>query len=349
MTSLIVLGAERSGVSILAHALAHEEALPLCDDVALGAQRIAAGERLVVFAPEVAPDCAQLERMPAILDQCAEARALVVWRQGVDFVNSRLRARPDRHFVDHCLLWARSLEAAQRLQARFPDRVALIEFATLVDMASPEARGRVLVPGFTLTSDRLAKFLNASARGRTSLMPQRPVVDAARTAWAMGEVEAFARICGTALRSLGCEVDLAAAARRRPLDLGRLFYERAYRVGGAEIAPSPVPRAAWTLAFPEGPAAQLRLTAIAAGERRRLRLRWRARTAPAGRFRFEALEALTRRPLFVAASPEPDGADARIDAVLPAHDGMIEMAFAGAPGADPGARLDLVDVRLSHA
>ena len=50
MTGLFVLGAERSGISILAHALALEEALPLCDDFALAAERVGNGERLVAFA-----------------------------------------------------------------------------------------------------------------------------------------------------------------------------------------------------------------------------------------------------------------------------------------------------------
>jgi hypothetical protein len=362
MNGLIVLGAERSGVSILAHALAHEEALPLSDDIELAAERLAAGERLVAFATDVTPDCPELARMPRILTQRPQARALVVWRQGVDFVNSRLRARPDQHFVDHCRLWAQSLQKAQQLKSRFPDRVGLIEFRTLVDLAAPE-RARPLVPGFKLTSATLTRFLNASAHGRTSLAPRRPVVEAERTAWAMGEVEAFARICGPALQSLGGRIDLAAAARRRPLDLARMFYERAYRVGGLDMAPATIAGAAWTIAgaartiaAPSGAAApQLRLTAIAAGERRRLRLRARGAGA-AGRFHIEVVEALTRRPLFGAVCLEDGQTQASLSVELPAHDGMIEMALVGprpksGQGVEPGqgVGLDLLDASLSHA
>jgi hypothetical protein len=348
MTGLFVLGAERSGVSMLAHALAFEETLPLCDDLAQGARRIGAGERIVVFAPDLAPDRLHVERMPEILAACPGARVRVVWRQGVDFVNSRRRARPDRHFVEACLLWARSLEAGRRLHEQFPDRVDLIGFHTLLDASS--APGRPLVDGFKLDGAAFAKFLNASAQGRTSLDPRRPVVDAARTAWTMGEVEVFARLCGEAMRSLGEEVDLKAAARRRPLDLARMFYERGYRVGGAEIAPSAFAGAAWTVALPEAAKApQLRLTAVPAGERRRLR--WRARNVAAGGFRLEVVEALTRRPLFVARG----GREADIDALLPAHDGLIEMAVVGLAGpahasqAHPSVELRLVDAGLSYA
>ena len=349
MTSLIVSGAERSGVAILAHALAHAETLPLSDDLALAARRIADGERLVAFSPDVEPDCPQLSALPESLARLPRTRAVVVWRQGVDFVNSRLRARPEQHFVDHCRLWARSLEAAGRLQSRFPDRVALIEFRSLVDR-SPAGRERILVPGFKLTSQALAAFLNASAYGRTSLVPQRPVTDAARAAWSMGEVEAFARICGPALQSLGDKVDLAAAARRRPLDLARMLYDRAYRIGGLDIAPSSRPAAAWTLAVEAPGRAQLRLTAVAAGERRRRRLRGRAAAAPAPRVDCEIVESLTRRPLFAASCLQRDGTGATFEAALPAHDGTIEVALV-CPGLERGAKaeLDLVEARLSYA
>lgn len=342
MTSLFVLGAERSGVSILAHALAHEEAMPLCADAELARARIAGGESLIACAPDATPDCPHLSSLPDFLADRPEARAVVVRRQAVDFVNSRLRARPDQHFVDHCRLWARSQEMARRLQRLFPNRVEFVEFRTMVDRASP-----ALVSGFRLTGEALAKFLKTSRSRRMSLTLQRPVADAARTGWSMGEVEALARICGPAMRELGDEVDLAAAARRRVLDIGRMLYERAYQVGGIDIAPCETAGAPWTIAVAGQMrrSAQLRLSAVAADGRRRLRLRTRAREAPAAGFRWEVLEASTRRPLFVGPCQERGD----IDAVLPAHDGWIEIALV-CPGleAGQGFQIDLVEARLSH-
>ena len=340
MTALLVHGAERSGVSLLAHALAQEEGRALCEDAA----RIAGGESVIACLPDKSADCPHLSAAPAFLEDHPDVRVVVVWRQAVDFVNSRLRARPDQHFVDHCRLWANSQRAAQRLKTRWRDRVDCVEFRTLVDLASVEARQRVVVPGFRLTGEALAKVLKAP---RMSLTQRRPVVDAARTAWSMGEVEALARICGPAMRGLGDKVDLAAAARRRVLDLGLMLYERAYQVGRIDMAPSLTAGAPWTIAVSggTGAAAQLRLTAVAAGGRRRLRLSTRARSAPAAGLRWEALEASTRRPLFVAPCQERD----EIDALLPAHDGLIEIALV-CPKLESGRgfQMDLVEARLSH-
>jgi hypothetical protein len=345
MTSLLVLGAERSGVSMLAHALAHEEAMPLCEDIAQARARIAGGENLIACAPDATPDCPHLSSAAEFLAVRAELRAVVVWRQAVDFVNSRLRARPEQHFVDHCRLWARAQEMALRLRSKLPDRVELVEFRALVDRASPAAGKRALVSGFKLTSDSLAKFISASARGRTSLTPQRPVVDPARTGWSMGEVEAMARICGPAMLGVGDRVDLPAAERRRPLDIGRMFYERAHQVGHIEIAPCETAGASWTIAGEATAPSQLRLTAVAAGERRRLRLRARTTSVPARGVRWEVAESSTRRPLFVAPCLERGD----IEVVLPAHDGLIEIALV-CRGTErkQGLRMDLVDARLSH-
>lgn len=341
MSGLFVLGAERSGVSLLARALAQEEGMALCENAA----RVAAGKRVIACLPDKTPHCPHLAAMPAYLEDHPEARAVVVWRQAVDFVNSRLRARPDRHFVEHCLLWARAQSEAQRLKSRFGARVDVVEFRELVDLSSAEARRRLLVPGFRLTGEAMAKFLKASAGG--ALTRRRPVVDAARTAWSMGEVEALARICGPAMRGRGEKVDLAAAARRRVLDLGLMFYESAYQIGRIEMAPSDIAGAPWTIAIggAAGAPAQLRLTAVGAGGRRRLRLLTRARGAPASGLRWEALEASTRRPLFAA----PCEAGREIDAVLPAHDGWIEIALV-CPRLETGQgfQMDLVEARLSH-
>jgi hypothetical protein len=347
LTSLWVVGAERSGVSVLAHALAHEEALPLCQDATLARARIAAGESLIVCAPDKAEHCPHLSTLPEQLADRPDARAVVVWRQAVDFVNSWLRARPDQHFVDHCRLWARARKEALRLQNLFPGRIHSVEFRALVDFSSMEARRRALVPGFGLTSEALAKLQSASASRGLSLTSRRPVVDAARAAWSMGEVEAFARICGPAMRDLGENVDLAAAARRRVLDIGRMFYESAYQAGRIEVAPSRSAGAPWTISVLGGGGAspQLRLTAVAAGIRRRLRLKTRARGAAADGFRWEAVEASTRRPLFAAPCQERE----EIDAVLPAHDGWIEFALVGPRlESSQGFNMDLVEARLSH-
>jgi hypothetical protein len=341
MSGLFVLGAERSGVSLLARALAQEEGMALCENAA----RVAVGKRVIACLPDKTPDCPHLASMPAYLEAHPEARAVVVWRQAVDFVNSRLRARPDQPFVDHCLLWARAQKEAQRLKAQFGARVDLVEFRALVDGSFEEGRGPILVPGFRLTGEALTKFLKATPR--FSLTARRPVVDAARTAWSMGEVEALARICGPAMRGLGERVDLAAAARRRVLDLGLMFYERAYQVGRIEMAPSDLAGAPWTISMSGGASApaQLRLTAVPAAERRRLRLTTRARSLPAAGLRWEALEAPTRRPLFVA----PCRAGDEIDARLPAHDGWIEIALV-CPRLETGQgfQMDLVEARLSH-
>ena len=354
MTRICVVGAARSGVAVVANALAQSENATLRKGLTETLEDVADGDNVVALAADETPDCRILAATADILRRDPEVRAIVVWRQGVDFVNSRLRMRPQLHFVEHCQLWTRSQAMAQNLRTAFPERVDLVELRALLDSpAEVVGRWRAMVPGLKMTGETLARWVKSSPVKRASVMGRDPVVTAEGAGWSMGEVEAFKRIGGDALAGAGLGVDLAAAERRRPLDLGRMLYDRAYGFGGMAVVQSELAGAPWKISLSADEASQtagLRLTAIAAGGRRHLRLRAVVRISdPSCSVRWEIVEAMSRRPLFGDARRGLGELAVNDDAVLPAHDGWLELAVTSSMmKVGSQIEVDLSDAKLSR-
>jgi hypothetical protein len=363
LNNILVLGASRSGVSVVTQSLAAVIAEGVFSDVsnALGSivpssesETNRLGAAATVFhAPDRSISCSNLRDARLFLQARPGARALVVWRQGVAFVNSRLRACREMDFVSHCLIWSRAIRLMRELSEAFPGRILPIQHERLcadpADVAGDICR---FFSDLDIKKDRLAKRFRSFGEGRTSTMLDGAVRDPAHAGWSMAEVEIFHSLCGAATRELGSFFDLATAERKRPIDIVQALLDRGQGRGGAIVEDSAERAGPPTLSreSTEGrDGSAFRLLAVAAGQRRRFRLRISVlEGAGQGEFRCEIVECLTRRPIFVRALPLTAGAQLVAEADLPKHDGLLEVSFVQTPASGGGRfKVALESARLS--
>jgi hypothetical protein len=292
--------------------------------------------RRVLHAADIQTGCPNLKAAHIVLQQRPGARAVVVWRHGVPFVNSRLRAFPHLTFAAHCLTWSAAMEEMTRLCQSFESRVTVIEHGELLgDPASVAAKLRGFLELTAAGQKSLARTLAASRPGRTAAYLDKPVLDPARTGWAMPEIEMFRALCGEASRQAGHPVDPDAAERLRPLDLAADLLARGHGAGGLTISlpgernDAPVVASAGTAA---AAGAGLHLGPLTAGRRARLRLNLLVSASDAGaELRCDVVESLSRRPIFGRTIPLRAREQTILDEILPAHDGLLDFSFSQAP------------------
>ncbi|PPQ37162.1 hypothetical protein SAMN06265338_101364 [Rhodoblastus acidophilus] len=337
MSDILLLGAARSGLSATAQSLVAACGAERVDARGLSPQALpaAAGKIRLLCAGDDAPDIAQLRAAPAWLDALPEARALVVWRSAVDFVNSRLRARPGADFIDHCVLWTRAQRAARDLAERHAGRVLAVEQRRLLaepQTVAEEMRRFLGAPEFSASA--AARTLAAARPGRSAAMMGAAVDNPAQTGWSMAEVELFLSICGAESHPGESAALLRAAESRRPIDLRQALLDRA-SPQGVRIEPAEARGGAAVVRFPrrsDAASAQpeaLRLFSIEAGGRRMARLCLKALEGE-GEAQFEIVESLTRKPLCVERLALSGGAELNLARLLPPHGGLIDLTIARA-------------------
>jgi hypothetical protein len=390
MSDYLLLGASRSGVHAVGSAVAQAVGLPVTDcaaglgliyHLAAAAAAYAAALRpkrelparftdsaLAALAQEILGPPAELElRLLSAADTLShtpnlraahdllalrpDLRAIIIWRPGVDFINSRLRAMPEADFASHCLCWANAIAEMGRLCAAFPDRVLPLEHATLVQ--DPAAIASSLGKFLDLplqAAQAMMLFFETNQPRRTAAQLQNPVLDAAASGWSMPEVELFHLLCGTACAATGQPLNLEKAERLRPLDL----VQEALRYGrvsqGIELRPAQERHGMPSLfsAGPQGAGAGLWLSPVSAGGRRHLSIRANIEEAgPGAAFGCDIIESLSRRVLLTTTLPLAAQGVVAIDEVLPSHNGFIDVMLTPAAGA-ANARLQLTEAALSY-
>ncbi len=290
----------------------------------------------VLYAADVQTDCPNLQAAQIVLQQRPNAQAVVVWRHGVDFVNSRLRAFPHLIFASHCLTWSAAMAEMHRLSHSFESRVLVIEHGELLaSPASVAAKLRRFLDLGTAGENSISRTFAASKPGRTAAHLDRPVLDPAKAGWAMPEIAMFRTLCGEASRQAGYQIDFDAAERMRPLDLAAELLDRGRSVGGLTISlpeernNAPVVANTGT-AEPAG--AGLHLGPLSAGRRARLRLSMFVDESDAdAELRCEVVESLSRRPIFGRTIPLHSKKETVVDETMPAHDGLLDFSFSQTP------------------
>jgi hypothetical protein len=345
MSDIVLLGAARSGLTVVARSIAEAAGADIRHAAKLSPRLAAAGEgthRLICAADE-APGIENMLAAPGVLDALPDARAVVVWRSAVDFVNSRLRARPGGGFIDHCLLWVRTRRASRALAEKYSGRVILVEQRRLLvePHAVAEELRRFLAPmDFVVHSAE--KVLRGATPSRSAAFMGAAVDHPARTGWSMSEVEVFLSICGQESHPGEISAILRSAEARRPIDLRQALLERAKAQGLARIEPPESRADSPVLRFPlrqgafSAPLDALRLVAVSAGGRRLVRLRLRALEGD-GEAMCEIVESVSRRPLFVGTLAFSVGTELDVERLLPAHEGLIDLAFTRAPNHGGGS------------
>lgn len=310
------------------------------------------GKLRVFSAPDRLSDCPNMRAARLLMKMRPGMRAVIVWRQGVDLVNSRLRAFPETDFASHCLCWATAMAEMDRLRAAFPKCVLLVEQAAL--RQGPAAIASQLAGFLELPMPAVETMKRVLEGGRSNQLAAElgaPVHDAAKTGWSMAEIALFRLICGKAAAAHGHEVNLEAAERLRPLDLVQEALRHGRTAPGVALLPAehrhegPALVAAGTHA-----GAGLRLSPLNAGGRRQLSLHVHIDEAEAGaEFGCEIVEALSRRPLLQARCRAARQDSIIIDEQLPPHGGVVDIMLIPSAGAAPAKiRARLTKAELSY-
>ena len=310
--------------------------------------------RRVLHAADIQTDCPNLKAAHVVLRRHPGAQAVVVWRHGVGFINSRLRAFPHLTFVSHCLTWSAAMAEMHSLCGSFDSRVLVIEHGEMLgDPASVAARLRRFLELSAAGEKSFSRTLTATKQGRTAAHLDKPVLDPAKAGWTMPEIAMFQALCGEASRRAGYPVDLDAAERMRPLDLVAELLDRGNGVGGLTIA-LPRERNNMPVVASAGVAGTagsgLHLGPLSAGRRARLRLSMIVdQSDPNAELRCEVVESLSRRPIFGRTIPLRAHEETVMNEILPAHDGLLDFSFSQAPvAAHCRFRVTLREVILAH-
>lgn len=264
------------------------------------------------------PDAAALRALPALLHRWPRARLLCLRAPALGFVAGRRRRCPERPFAEHCLAW----NAAEAALAALAPRALVLEQAELDDAAA--------------LARRLGEVLDAPPAALPEPPPATPPLSLADMPWTLPEIELFAGLCGAAPE------DLAAAARRRPLDLLAALRDGQGRAAGGLSLRWPPQGAGLQLRLPAAPC-RLSVAMLWPGGRDRLSLFLAGATRPV---ELELLVAgsLTRRPLLACALRLEPGEDAEVAATLPAADELLDVTLSAAPA--EGTGLELRQARL---
>ncbi|MBI0534676.1 hypothetical protein D9599_03715 [Roseomonas sp. KE2513] len=306
---------------------------------------------LVLRAAEVLPEPAVMPGLRHLLPLLPEARVILMRRDAVETMGSRLRSLPRMPFASHCLALAAAMEAGEDLLRAAPGQV--------MPVGREELRAR---PEHVV--DRLASFcgLDPFTAGRllAQLRTHRPAASGlddtafplslAEMGWSTPEKALFLEICGPAMARAGQPPEpLAESLRRAPLRLGELARDGALRLHGLEFSDPPEePEGTVRLsAAGAGPAIALFPTIAPAGRRLlRLRMRGLRANAPAFRLRLELVGTLSREVLLVWEGDLPAGKVAEIEREVFAIPAMVDLVISLVGGHEEGSGLDIQDAML---
>ncbi|PZW43070.1 sulfotransferase family protein [Humitalea rosea] len=315
----------------------------LLDDLLAGA---APGGGQLLRAAEWLPEAAILPALRVVLPHLPQARVVLLHRNGVDTIASRMRARPGMDFVQHCLSWAGAMEAAEALAAACPAQVTLLGLEEV--LAHPDAAlGRVaafLGLGMPLR-DRLRAELGRGALGRDGLDPAAAGPGLTEIAWSTPEKELFVALCGGAMQIGGYALgDAAARLRRAPLRLAEMTEAGMLRSEG--LAASWPDRETLRLnCTGTGPAILVCAGIAPAG---RMRLTGRLRGHAAGlALRLDVVGTLSRQMVMSRDFALSGSESADLDVTFSAVPEMIDLVVSVVPPHEAPMGADLCDIRLS--
>jgi len=348
MTKVAVLGASRSGTAVVAQALA----AALGEPVAYR-QELTADTDGVQCAPDESYACPNLHDAAGYLDHLPDAKAVAVWRHPVDFINSRRRAVPDLDFVSHCRLWTNAMAAIAGLHARHRERIAVINYETLLNSRAALSRSLQSLVG--QTPDFAGKFRGYVAGhqpGRTALRLGKPVFALKDAGWPDAERAVFETICGETLRRIGLASHLAGAKPPIRLDTGRSFPEMARAYGGLAIAPPDRRGAPCSLHRADveaGDLPRLWIPAVAIRGRRQFDLSLSNQAGQLTELYLEIAETLSCRLLLVRKIVLEPWAQIALELTLPPAEALIDVILSVTSPQNPVAfRIALDEIVFRH-
>jgi hypothetical protein len=312
------------------------------------------GERdgLVISAPEILSDCPNLKAARTLMALSPEWQCIAIQRHPVDFVSSRLRARPEIDFATHCLLWANAAQQLRKLKGTSGSRVLVLNHADL--LGAPEEVGTRIASFLRLDEEAgrvMTRSLNEGRPGRSATFLYDTLVRLKDTSWSAPEIALFHFLCKEEAIALGYAVDIEGVEQIRPLNLLRTVVERC-RVSGkwvADVSDGNDFQPRIKCGDGSGAAGALHIGPVSAGERRRLRLLLLPEIASGNsELRFDIVHSLSRRPIFGRTFLLKQNVELSVDSMLPVHEGMVDMVFSSEDGAAPFELL-LRHASLSHA
>lgn len=306
---------------------------------------------LVLRAAEVLPEPAVLPGLRHLLPLLPDARVVVMRRDAVETMASRLRALPRMPFACHCLALAAAMEAGEDLLQEAPGQVMAVGQEEM--LARPEAVVDRLT-GFCgldpFTAGRLLERLRADRPERSGLDDVASPLPFAQMGWSTPEKALFLELLGPAMVRAGQRPQsLAESLRRAPLHLAELVRDGAPRLQGAGISDPPEEPEGTVRLSASGTAPAIAVfPAIAPAGRELLRLRMRGLQAngPSFRVRLELVGTLGREVLLAWEGDLPAGRVAEVERELFAPPAMVDLVISLVGGHEEGGGLDLQDAVL---
>ncbi|WP_431283400.1 sulfotransferase [Humitalea sp. 24SJ18S-53] len=306
----------------------------------------------VLRAAEWLPEAGIMPGLRFILPQLPKARVVILHRDGVQTVNSRLRTEPRLDFVQHCLSWTAAMEAGVALRAACPSQVIVLGHRALLNTP---AESLAKLGAFARFDDavaaRIQQHLLKAWPERSGMDPATAGPGLADVAWSTPEKLLFLDICGDAMRKAGYGVgDAAALLRRAPLRVSDLAASGRLRLEGIEPDwPRTEAEGTLRLSATTGGAAIAVWHGIALAGRRRLtgRLRALPQNAPGFRMQIDVLGTLTRQLVMTEAFDLAAGASINLGHRLRDVPEMVDLVVSVAAGQAVGQGVDLCDVTLS--
>ena len=315
--------------------------------------RIEPATGYVLRGADLLPGAPVLRALPRVAAALPSARCVHIRRNGIDFVQSRMRALAHADFASHCLAWAEDAEAWRTVEAELAGRVLTVEQSRL--SAEPDAVAAALAGFLGWGAEAGIRFVSAVRMrrlGRSGVFGAGRGPSLADVSWSHAEKDLFCEICGPAMEAAGYPLDREAALRRQPLRLieslaageGRAF-------AGSAIGPDAGDRSAVLLQAAAGAAqGTLGLVVPCVSLASRTQLDYRlAGTAGRLSVRLRVRESLSRRDLGEVAETTEPGRDAAGSVRIAETPELVDIEItAQAAQAGTAIGLRLLDATFRH-
>lgn len=175
---------------------------------------------VVLRAADLLPGAPALRALPLAAAAIPSARCVHLRRDGIDFVQSRMRVLPEVDFAAHCLAWVEDAEtwaAVRHRLGRPPVEIDRGRLSAVPDVVASELGA--LLGWSEEASARFVSAVRARRPGRSGLFAPAAAPSLAEVSWSQAEKEVFAEICGPSMAAAGTPLDRDAALRRQPLRL----------------------------------------------------------------------------------------------------------------------------------
>ncbi|WP_430912033.1 hypothetical protein [Methylobacterium sp. sgz302541] len=319
--------------------------------------RLPARDGYVLRAANLLPGVPALHALPVAAAAIPSARCVHVRRNGIDFVQSRMRVLPEVDFAAHCLAWIEDAEAWAAMKGSLGRRALEVEQGRL--SASPDAVAAELGAFLGWSEEARTRFVSAVRMrrlGRSGVFGGARGPTLADVSWSYAEKEVFSELCGEAMEAAGYPLDREGAMRRQPLRLTECLAAWEGRpLTGCAIGLDRQDRSAVALtpAAEGGEGVALVVPCLSLGSRTRFEYRAAALEGAADpvHLRMRIRESLSRREVAELSETVPPGTPASGTLSLAATPELVDVEItvrpAGTGGA--GAGLRLLDATFRHA